>query len=49
LEPGITKGILPVFTSGTFGMVYSPDLARYAAIAAVAGLISNIEEINQSN
>jgi uncharacterized protein YbjT (DUF2867 family) len=32
----ITKGILPMFTSGTFGMVYTPDLARYTAMTAVS-------------
>lgn len=32
----ITKGILPMFASAPFGMVYTPDLAKYAAMAAVA-------------
>jgi uncharacterized protein YbjT (DUF2867 family) len=31
----IVKGILPTFLSGTYGMVYTADLARYAAMAAV--------------
>ncbi len=35
--PKITKGILPVFFTGSeYGMIYTPDLARYAAIAAVS-------------
>lgn len=32
----ITKGILPTFLTGTYGMVYTPQLAKYAAMAAVA-------------
>lgn len=32
----ITKGILPVFMGGTYGMIYTPDLARYTAMAAVS-------------
>jgi uncharacterized protein YbjT (DUF2867 family) len=35
--PKITKGILPVFFQGSeyeYGMIYTPDLARYVAIAA---------------
>jgi uncharacterized protein YbjT (DUF2867 family) len=32
----ITKGILPMFMGGTFGMIYTPDLARYVAMAAVS-------------
>lgn len=32
----ITKGILPTFLSGTYGMVYTPELAKYAAMAAIA-------------
>ena len=35
--PKITKGILPVFfTEGAYGTIYTPDLARYAAIAATS-------------
>jgi uncharacterized protein YbjT (DUF2867 family) len=35
--PKLSKGILPVFfTKGDSGMVYSPDLAKYAAMAAVS-------------
>ena len=33
--PQLTKGILPVFfPQGNFGAIYTPDLARYAALAA---------------
>jgi uncharacterized protein YbjT (DUF2867 family) len=32
----ITKGILPTFLTGTYGIVYTPQLAKYAAMAAVA-------------
>jgi uncharacterized protein YbjT (DUF2867 family) len=33
----ITKGVLPVFfTKGFYGSIYTPDLARYAAIAATS-------------
>jgi len=32
----ITKGILPTFLTGTYGVIYTPQLAKYAAIAAVA-------------
>lgn len=32
----ITKGILPVFMGGTYGMIYTPDLARYTALTAVS-------------
>lgn len=32
----ITKGILPTFLTGTYGIIYTPQLARYAAMAAVA-------------
>ena len=33
----IKKGIMPVFFEGsTGGMIYTPDLARYAALAAIA-------------
>ncbi len=35
--PKITKGILPVFFQGSaysYGMIYTPDLARYTAMAA---------------
>jgi uncharacterized protein YbjT (DUF2867 family) len=31
----ITKGILPTFLTGTYGIIYTPQLARYTAIAAV--------------
>jgi uncharacterized protein YbjT (DUF2867 family) len=31
----ITKGILPVFLTGTYGIIYTPQLARYTALAAV--------------
>lgn len=31
----ITKGILPNFLTGTYGIVYTPQLAKYAAMAAV--------------
>ncbi len=35
--PKVTKGILPVFfTEGKYGTIYTPDLARYAAIAATS-------------
>jgi uncharacterized protein YbjT (DUF2867 family) len=35
--PKLSKGILPVFfPKGNYGMIYSPDLARYAAVAATA-------------
>lgn len=35
--PKITKGVLPVFfADGNYGMIYTPDLARYAAIAATS-------------
>ena len=35
--PKITKGILPVFfADGNYGMIYTPDLARYVAIAATS-------------
>lgn len=32
----ITKGILPTFLTGTYGIIYTPQLAKYAAMAAVA-------------
>jgi len=32
----ITKGILPTFLTGTYGIIYTPQLARYTALAAVA-------------
>jgi uncharacterized protein YbjT (DUF2867 family) len=33
----VQKGVFPVFVPGTsYGMIYTPDLARYAAIAAVS-------------
>ncbi|PAM96379.1 hypothetical protein B4N84_02850 [Flavobacterium sp. IR1] len=32
----ITKGILPTFLSGSYGIIYTPQLARYTALAAVA-------------
>lgn len=31
----IAKGIFPAFLTGTFGMVYTSELAKYAAMAAV--------------
>lgn len=31
----ITKGILPTFLSGSYGIIYTPQLARYTALAAV--------------
>ncbi len=35
--PKVTQGILPVFfTDGDYGTIYTPDLARYAAIAATS-------------
>ncbi len=35
--PGIKKGVFPTFVPGVaYGMVYTPDLARYAAIAATS-------------
>ncbi|MGB7566659.1 MAG: NmrA family NAD(P)-binding protein [Chitinivibrionales bacterium] len=35
--PKIQKGIFPVFIPGVaYGMIYTPDLARYAAIAATS-------------
>ncbi len=35
--PKIKKGILPVFfPTGNYGSIYTPDLARYAAIAATS-------------
>jgi uncharacterized protein YbjT (DUF2867 family) len=34
---GIQKGVFPVFVPGVaYGMIYTPDLARYAAIAATS-------------
>ncbi|WP_020213099.1 NAD(P)H-binding protein [Flavobacterium rivuli] len=32
----IKKGILPTFLTGTYGIIYTPQLARYTALAAVA-------------
>jgi uncharacterized protein YbjT (DUF2867 family) len=32
----IKKGILPTFLIGTYGIIYTPQLARYTAMAAVA-------------
>ena len=32
----IKKGILPTFLTGTYGIIYTPQLARYTAMAAVA-------------
>jgi len=32
----IKKGILPTFLTGTYGIVYTPQLARYTVMAAVA-------------
>jgi uncharacterized protein YbjT (DUF2867 family) len=32
----IKKGILPTFLSGSYGIIYTPQLARYTALAAVA-------------
>jgi uncharacterized protein YbjT (DUF2867 family) len=32
----ITKGILPTFLKGSYGIIYTPQLARYTALAAVA-------------
>jgi len=35
--PKITKGILPVFfPKGNYGMIYTPDLAAYTAMAAIS-------------
>ncbi len=35
--PRLRKGIFPVFVPGaSYGMIYTPDLARYAAIAATS-------------
>ncbi|CAD0003037.1 NAD(P)H-binding protein [Flavobacterium chungangense] len=31
----MTKGILPTFLSGSYGIIYTPQLARYTALAAV--------------
>ncbi|SNR41444.1 NAD(P)H-binding protein [Flavobacterium sp. ov086] len=31
----IKKGILPTFLSGSYGIIYTPQLARYTALAAV--------------
>ena len=31
----ITKGILPTFLTGTYGIIYTPQLAKYTALAAV--------------
>lgn len=31
----ITKGVLPTFLTGTYGIIYTAQLARYAAMAAV--------------
>lgn len=31
----IKKGILPTFLTGTYGIIYTPQLARYTAMAAV--------------
>ncbi|PJJ08606.1 uncharacterized protein YbjT (DUF2867 family) [Flavobacterium sp. 1] len=31
----ITKGILPTFLTGTYGIIYTPQLAKYTAMAAV--------------
>lgn len=37
ITPNLAKGVLPVFfTVGNYGMIYTPDLARYAAIAATS-------------
>ncbi len=37
ITPSLAKGVLPVFfTVGDYGMIYTPDLARYAAIAATS-------------
>jgi uncharacterized protein YbjT (DUF2867 family) len=33
--PKITKGILPTFLTGTYGIIYTPQLAKYTALAAV--------------
>jgi uncharacterized protein YbjT (DUF2867 family) len=34
--PGLQKGFFPAFVPGVaYGMIYTPDLARYAALAAV--------------
>jgi uncharacterized protein YbjT (DUF2867 family) len=32
----IKKGILPTFLSGSYGIIYTPQLARYTALAAVS-------------
>lgn len=32
----IKKGILPTFLTGTYGIIYTPQLARYTAMAAVS-------------
>jgi uncharacterized protein YbjT (DUF2867 family) len=32
----ITKGILPTFLTGTYGIIYTPQLAKYTAMAAVS-------------
>lgn len=32
----IKKGILPTFLTGTYGIIYTPQLAKYTAMAAVA-------------
>ncbi|MCD0472447.1 NAD(P)H-binding protein [Flavobacterium sp. JAS] len=37
----IKKGILPTFLSGSYGIIYTPQLARYTALAAV--VLSNSE------
>jgi uncharacterized protein YbjT (DUF2867 family) len=35
--PGIQKGVFPTFVPGvSYGMIYTPDLARYAALAATS-------------
>ena len=37
ITPNLVKGVLPVFFPvGNYGMIYTPDLARYAAIAATS-------------
>lgn len=41
----IKKGILPTFLSGSYGIIYTPQLARYTALAAV--VLSN-SELNTS-
>ncbi|WPV01961.1 SDR family NAD(P)-dependent oxidoreductase [Mucilaginibacter sp. cycad4] len=34
--PKITKGILPTFLTGTYGIIYTPQLAKYTSLAAVS-------------